>query len=766
MWRMATDVGGTFTDLVAVDETSGQVVTAKAPSTPPDFSRGTLEVVARSGIDPGTVATFVHGTTVVINAITQRRGARVGLITTRGFRDVLEIGRGNRPDLYNFAFVKPEPLVPRHLRLEVTERVDPAGRIVTPLAADEVRSAARRLREAGVQAVAIAFLHSYINPAHERAAARLVQEEWPDVEVCTSSEISREWREYERTSTAVLNAYVRPVGRRYLEGLEAQLRQRGLGGRAYAMLSGGGLAPFARAAAAPIHLLESGPVAGVTGAAMLGRLIGRPNIIAFDVGGTTAKASLVQEGRPSIRTDYRVEATPTWPGYPVQVPVVDIVEVGAGGGSIAWVDPAGAARVGPISAGADPGPVAYGRGGTEPTLADANLVAGRYNPFNYLGGELALDVDASRAAISALGRRLGLDRDACTLGILRLAEAVMAKALRLVSLERGLDPRDFTLIAFGGTGPAHAAALAAELRIPEVVIPRHPAVFSAWGMAMADLRVDRVQTLLAPMEPGALPLLNGTWRELEREVREALRHEGVRRPVLYRQAAMRYAGQEHTVTVPATAGTWTAVHLQRMVNRFHRAHRHRYGFRLDAPVEVVRLHVTGVVMSERHLPAINVPMADLPPATLPAVAGAALPAAGGSGAGMRDGRRAGAEAAGGKLPGGVVARGAVPGNVVARGALRGEMASGGAASGGILGGGSLASAALAEATLSARLGSRPCLLPGGWRDVPVYDRDRLPPGARLEGPVLIEEPATVTVVLPGQTVTVDVLGNLWIATGV
>ncbi|HEY8487972.1 MAG TPA: hypothetical protein VIL38_02735, partial [Thermaerobacter sp.] len=228
------------------------------------------------------------------------------------------------------------------------------------------------------------------------------------------------------------------------------------------------------------------------------------------------------------------------------------------------------------------------------------------------------------------------------------------------------------------------------------------------------------------------------------------------RPVLYRQAAMRYAGQEHTVTVPATAGTWTAAHLQRMINRFHRAHRHRYGFRLDAPVEVVRLHVTGVVMSERHLPAINVPMADLPPATLPAVAGAALPAAGGSGAGMRDGRRAGAEAAGGKLPGGVVARGA----------LRGEMASGGAASGGILGGGSLASAALAEATLSARLGSRPCLLPGGWRDVPVYDRDRLPPGARLEGPVLIEEPATVTVVLPGQTVTVDVLGNLWIATGV
>ncbi|ADU52025.1 5-oxoprolinase (ATP-hydrolyzing) [Thermaerobacter marianensis DSM 12885] len=708
MWRVATDVGGTFTDLVAVNGETGEVVTAKAPSTPPDFGQGTLEVVARSGIDLASVATFVHGTTVVINAITQRRGARVGLITTRGFRDVLEIGRGNRPDLYNFAFVKPEPLVPRHLRLEVTERIDATGRVVTPLAADEVRAAARRLRAAGVEAVAIVFLHSYINPEHERIAARLVEEEWPGVEVCTSADVSREWREYERTSTAVLNAYVRPVGRRYLEQLEADLRERGLAGRAYAMLSGGGLAPFARAAAAPIHLLESGPVAGVTGAAMLGRLLGRPNIIAFDVGGTTAKASLVRDGRPAIRTDYRVEATPTWPGYPVQVPVVDIVEVGAGGGSIAWVDPTGAARVGPLSAGADPGPVAYGRGGTEPTLADANLVAGRYNAANYLGGELALDVDAAAAAITALGQRLGLDRDACTLGILRLAEAIMAKALRLVSLERGLDPRDFTLVAFGGTGPAHAAALAAELSIPEVVIPRYPAVFSAWGMAMADLRVDRVQTLVVPMEDASLPALNATWRELEREVREALRHEGVRRPVLYRQASMRYAGQEHTVTVPATAGTWTGAHLRRMINRFHRAHRHRYGFRLDTPVEVVRLHVTGVVVSHRN----------------------------------------------------------VPESLLAGGEGRREAAAGGMTAGSAGSSSGWTAAALAEATLAARRGSRACLLASGWHQVPVYDRDQLPPGARLEGPVLIEEPATVTVVHAGQVVTVDALGNLWIATGV
>ncbi|PZN13346.1 MAG: hypothetical protein DIU69_00735 [Bacillota bacterium] len=463
------------------------------------------------------------------------------------------------------------------------------------------------------------------------------------------------------------------------------MARRGLAGQAYAMLSGGGLAPFRRAAETPIQLLESGPVAGVTGAALLGRAVGRPNVIAFDVGGTTAKASLVQDYRPSIRTDYRVEATPTWPGYPVQIPVVDIVEVGAGGGSIAWIDPAGAARVGPASAGADPGPVAYGRGGTEPTLADANLVAGRYNAENYLGGELALDVDAAARAIEDLGRRLGLDRDSCALGIVRLAEAVMAKALRLVSLERGRDPRDFTLIAFGGTGPAHAAALAAELRIPEVIIPRHPAVFSAWGMATADLRVDRVQTMVVPLEEPYLARINEAWRELEREARAALRHEGVRRPVLYRQAAMRYVGQEHTVTVPATAGTWTPAHLRRMVNRFHQAHRRRYGFRLDAPVELVRLHVTAVMTSGRRLP---------PSLTA-----------------------SGTEAGTGRVA-------------------------------------------------DALQGHRRCLLESGWHEVPVFQRDLLPPGAELEGPALIEEAATVTVVHPGQRVRVDALGNLWIATGV
>ncbi|MDB4896430.1 MAG: hypothetical protein JWN15_2692, partial [Firmicutes bacterium] len=331
--RVATDVGGTFTDLVAFDPRTGGLVATKAHSTPPDFAEGTLEVFRRSGIAPAEVKTFIHGTTTVINAITERRGARVGLITTRGFRDVLEIGRGNRPDLYNFTYHKPVPLVPRDLRLEVSERMGPGGDVLLRLDDDEVRAAARALRAAGVQAVAICFLHAYANPAHELQAAKVIQEEWPEAAVCPSVSISREWREYERTSTAVLNAYVQPVGRAYLERLAAGLQGLGVRAPVYAMLSGGGIAPLSRAAAAPIHLLESGPVAGMAGAALLGAVTGRPDLIAIDVGGTTAKASLIQDGRVQVRTDYRIESTPVYPGYPVQVPVVDIVEVGAGGGS-------------------------------------------------------------------------------------------------------------------------------------------------------------------------------------------------------------------------------------------------------------------------------------------------------------------------------------------------------------------------------------------------------------------------------------------------
>lgn len=684
--RVATDVGGTFTDLVAFDPRSGALVATKAHSTPPDFAEGTLEVFRRSGISPAAVSTFIHGTTTVINAITERRGARVGLITTRGFRDVLEIGRGNRPDLYNFAYHKPVPLAPRDLRLEVTERVGPTGEVLQPLQEAEVRAAARELKAAGAEAVAICFLHSYANPAHELRAAALVQEEWPEAAICPSVSISREWREYERTSTAVLNAYVQPVGKAYLERLSAGLQGLGMRAPVYAMLSGGGIAPLSRAAASPIHLLESGPVAGMAGAALLGAATGRKDLIALDVGGTTAKASLIQEGRVQVRTDYRIESTPVYPGYPVQVPVIDIAEVGAGGGSIAWIDPAGAVRVGPRSAGAIPGPVAYGKGGTEPTVADANLMAGRYNPANYLGGEVALDVEASAAALRAFGRRQGLDGDATALGVIRLGEAVMAKALRLVSLERGRDPREFSLVAFGGTGPAHATALALELRIPEVIIPRYPAVFSAWGMAMSDLRLDRVRTLLLPLHPSQLERLQAAWEEMEREARLELRKEmgaALRapgaRPLLYREAALRYVGQEHSVAVPVPAGIWSADTLGRVAERFHRAHRRRFGFRLDGPVELVQLHVTAVV------------------------------------------------------PGQATKLGPWQGGASLESALRGH---------------------------------RPCLFPGGWQEVPVYEREALPAGARISGPALIEEAATVTVLLEGQQLEVDPWGNLVIQTGV
>src|SRR5215217_8647654 len=418
--RLAVDIGGTFTDVVVFDESSGAVWAAKVSTTPANFADGVLAAIDAGKIDPADVVAFIHGTTVVINAITQRRGVKTALVTTAGFRDVLEIGRGNRPDMYNLKFHKPKPFVPRRLRFEVRERVGADGSVWTPLATEDLEAIADSCQAEEVEAIAVCFLHAYAHPKHEEAAAAFLRARLPDVLVTASSEITREWREFERSSTSALNAYVQPILDGYLSDLESRLRAEGLTAPVFAMLSNGGTATFEAARKTPIALVESGPVAGVTGAVLIGHVIDDANIIALDIGGTTAKCSLIENGEVKITTDYRLEATPRSSGYPVKVPVVDIIEIGAGGGSIAWFDDGGALRVGPLSAGADPGPACYGRGGSEPTITDALLIAGVLDPATFLGGRVHVEVDLARNAYVPIAERLGISVDQAAAGVIRL----------------------------------------------------------------------------------------------------------------------------------------------------------------------------------------------------------------------------------------------------------------------------------------------------------------------------------------------------------
>ncbi|MEZ4507860.1 MAG: hydantoinase/oxoprolinase family protein [Thermomicrobiales bacterium] len=494
--KLATDIGGTFTDLVSLDETTGDYILAKALSTPPRFSQGIMDAIHKSGLDPATVTGFVHGATVVINALTERTGARTALVTTEGCRDVLEIGRANRPDIYNMRFRKQPPFVPRELRFEVTERMNYKGEIVTDLDPRSVDAVAKQIEAEGCEAVAICLLHSYANPEHELRVAARLRELLPDVLVTASAEITREWREYERTSTAVLNAYVQPVAASYLRQLDTSLRDEGIGAPLDIMKSNGGTSNLDFVAEQPIHLVESGPVGGVIGAAALGKLIGEPNLITMDIGGTTAKCSLIENGDYKITTEYRIERDDRAAGYPIKAPVVDIVEIGAGGGSIAWIDAGGALKIGPRSAGASPGPASYGLGGTEPTVTDANLIAGRINADYFLGGELKLDLQKARAAYQPIAKALGVSIEEAAIGVIRLANANMNNALKLVSVRRGYDPREFALIAFGGGGSMHAVALASDLRISRVIIPVAPGHFSAFGMLMSNAMQDYLRTTL------------------------------------------------------------------------------------------------------------------------------------------------------------------------------------------------------------------------------------------------------------------------------
>lgn len=604
--RAASDVGGTFTDLVLyrTGEGGGEVRCSKVDTTPPDFELGVMSSLEKLNVAPSELDFFAHGCTVVINALTERKGAKTALITTRGFRDVLEIARGNRPDLFNFNFRKPRPFIDRYLRLELTERTTYHGEIQQAPDLSALPEQIGYLKNEGVEAVAVAFLHAYINPSNEQAAVAEIRRLWPEVSVIASHEVSREWREYERTNTTVLAAYVHPVAEAYIERLQESLGDGGFRRSPYMMQSNGGITTAEAAKRNPIAMVESGPASGIFAAAYLGKLIGEPNLIVLDIGGTTAKCALVAGGKVRVTTEYHIEKTRKSPGYPIQTPVSEIVEIGTGGGSIAWVDAGGKLHVGPQSAGADPGPAAYGRGGTRVTTTDANLVLARIDPESFVGGEVEPDWPAVDHAFSSLEDVLSLNREEIARGVVQIANANMVNALRLVSTNKGHDPREFALIAFGGGGAMHAIPLAEELKVRKVVVPVNSSVFSAWGMLLTDLRRDYVQTRPLYFNADNHLRVLETFARLRAKAEEDYAGDGVisrgTKPAFEHHGDMRYEGQEHTVKVPLKlSGRARPEELDAAIGDFHAAHEKRYTYRLDNPVQIVNFHLVATVAVDK-----------------------------------------------------------------------------------------------------------------------------------------------------------------------
>lgn len=601
-YRLGVDIGGTFTDATLVDETTGEVQIAKVSSTPHDPSIGFMEATGRilreAGIAGAGLRYVAHATTVATNAIIEGNVARTGFVTTDGFRDLLEIQRQVRSELYDVHFEKARPLVPRHRCFGVRERLEPDGSIARPLDEEHVHEIAAALRAEGVEAVAVCLLHAYINPEHEQRVGEILAEELPDVLISLSSSVAPEFREYLRASTTVINACIQPVVARYLERIEERLDETGVEAELLVMQSAGGVYTAEAAKRRPVYMVESGPAAGVIAAAELGRSLGRLDVISFDMGGTTAKVGLVQDGVPTVTKDYQVGNAAQagiggfqLSGYPVRTPVIDLVEIGAGGGSIAWVDSGDKLRVGPRSAGAVPGPVCYGQGGTEPTITDADLVLGRLNPHYFLGGEIELDVEAARASIAArCAEPLGLDVVDAARGIVEIANAAMGNALHLVSVERGHDPREFVLVAFGGAGPVHANALARDAELEAVLVPRSPGIFSATGLLVTDLRHDYTAALLRPLAELTAEQLENVFAPLEQAGRGDLEREGTAPAEIefVRHLDLRYIGQSFELTVVSGDPADSA-------GRFHVEHDRAYGFSApDEPIELVSVRVTAV----------------------------------------------------------------------------------------------------------------------------------------------------------------------------
>ncbi|GGQ25268.1 N-methylhydantoinase A [Actinomadura coerulea] len=587
--RLAVDIGGTFVDAIAYDEATGELRLHKAPTTPDAPARGVLDAVGGLAGRLDDVEAFVHGTTLGLNAILQRRGADVGIITNAGFRDLLEIARANVPSqhMYDFAYAPPPPLVPRRHRTGVPGRIDAQGAEVEPLDEDAVREAGRILvEEHGLRSLAVCFLHSYAEPAHERRAAQILRDAHPDVSISVSTDISREYREYERTSTATLDAYIRPVLSDYIGALEGRLGDAGLSRPLHIMRSGGGAMTAELARRAPLMTVLSGPAGGVVGASFLARELGRDKLISFDVGGTSVDCCVIEDGSPGEVHEAAID------GFPLLIPIFDIRTVGAGGGSIAWMDH-GLLKVGPQSAGAVPGPVAYGAGGTEPTVTDAALVLGYLDPAAFLGGDMSIDADAARAAVAdRLARPLGVGVTEAAASVLRVLLARTVGALREITVERALDPREFALLAFGGAGPLLGPMLAREMGITETVVPQVPAAFSAFGMLMSDLEYEFATTVLKPLSDATLAELEPAFADLENQGEEVLSLQGVKPEdrTLVRRLDVRYHGQEHTLAIDLRPGDDAAA----ILDRFHELHRARYGHAMPDGGQILTLRVRAV----------------------------------------------------------------------------------------------------------------------------------------------------------------------------
>jgi len=675
-FTVGIDVGGTFTDLLAIDPETREVKLAKVPTTVDNQAIGFMAALASASLDPAVLQAVVHGTTTTTNALLERKIAKVGLITTQGFRDVLELGRRTRPQPYGLRGTF-RPMIDREVRLEVPERMDADGKVLTPLDEAAVAEAAKELLAQGCEAVVIHFLHSYINPAHERRAAEIVRGLWPNAYVTAGHVILSEYREYERGVTAAVNASVQPVLDRYLSRLRKELGAKGFDRDLLVMQGNGGTISSQLIAEAAVNTVMSGPASGVMAAAYTGRASGHPNLITYDMGGTSTDVGLIENAVPQVSGELELEYA-----LPIHVPMVDVHTIGAGGGSIASVDAAGMLRVGPESAGARPGPICYGRGGTEPTITDANLILGRLNPDRLLGVDNKVTLERVRdLVLEKVGSRLGLDAGAAAAAILRIANDRMAGAIRLVSLSRGHDPRDFALFAFGGAGPLHATALARELAIPTVLVPARPGITNALGCVVADLRHDYVRTVNKPLSAVDDATVARIYAEQATEGEATIAREGVPVRELRRVLAadMQFQGQSHILSVGVGSADIGVAGLHKA---FAVAYFRRFGIELaEIPPVLVNLH-TAVI------------------------------------------------------------------------GVRPEISLG-----------ALAATERAPTLTAARAGERRVWFTDGWRETPVYAREKLPLDAAFEGPAILEQLDCTTVVEPGDKVRQDKLGNLLITVG-
>ena len=671
--RISVDIGGTFTDVIVLDEKTGSLRLEKVETTPQNPADGVLAGFDKAEADIEHIDFFVHGTTLGLNALLTRTGARVAIVTTKGFRDVYLLARTSRDPMYDLKYRKAESLVPRYLTFEVDERVDYHGNVLRPFDHKGAAEIARKIKEKGVESVAVCFLHSYANPDHELAMARALNEVCREVSVTLSHNLSREYREYERTSTTVIDAYVKPIARSYLERLDGKLRESGFDGRFLMTRSGGGAMTLEAAKEQPVHLVLSGPAGGVIGGAYLSNKIGHKNLITIDMGGTSLDASLIADGQMTVENEQYFQT------MPISIPTIDIHTVGAGGGSIAWIDDGGHLQVGPKSAGASPGPACYKKGGQEATFTDAALIIGYLDPKNFLGGEMEIDPSLSERAIDKLAQRLNLSVDASAAGIVRISEAKIAGAIRVISIERGYHPKDFAILAFGGGGPFVASHVARELTVPHVIVPPGPGNFSALGMLMVDVIHDFAQTYVTSLEDMDIKTVNEIYAGLLEKGQSALTDDGFDKEhgVFIPTAELRYQGQEHTVNISMPSYKLSSGEIAKIIDAFNAAHERQYGHSMMGdPVEIVTLRLRSVGLLPRpELPKIR--------------QGTGSPA-------------------------------------------------------------------------KARKGSRPVYQYGAGEqlDYSVYERDQLLRGDRIEGPAIVEEPSSTTVIHTGDLLTVGEYGEM------